>query len=196
MNELTDKAAPAQAEAPPASASSPKPSGPRPAWVSVLVAVLGTPVGVALAAPALWDLTAEPLSSTASALGVTGACVCVMGVAGASLGRGSRRIHTGMAGVMLGLLAVGFPVFVALEPVWWRFAAGMAGPLLTAGHLVFGAAVLDAPPVRRQGRKRVPHHAGSLAWAWLKEPLSTSGAVLRSLLGLDARAPQKKGGAA
>ena len=159
---------------------------------SLLAGTAGSAAACALAAPALYGVDPVKADVTAAALGVSAVAVVVLGTVGAAAPSRFPRIHAGMAGVMLGLLAVGFPVFVALEPAWWRYGVGMVGPVLVAAHVVFGAHVLVETPARRQGRKRVPHTAFTLAWTWLVEPARTSGAVVASLLGLDARTPAQR----
>jgi len=82
----------------------------------------------------------------------------------------------------LALLVAGFPVFVVLEPIWWRFALGMVGPLLVAAGVAYGA----------------PHKGNDdvTVRSWLMDPLHLVWRILLSLVGRDAtvRAPRVQGG--
>lgn len=148
---------------------------PRLAAVGLLAAVPSSLVAVALAAPALVDAPAGRWAVTAAALAVAAVAVVAGSVVGGLAGRRSPASFA-MLGGALGLVLAGLPVFVALEPVWWRFAAGMAGPLLVGAALAYG--VRDA---LRPGHRK----PWAAARAWLKAPLELLRSLAWSLLGRD-----------
>ena len=186
-----------EAPQPPAAASEPTPEpappppprGPMPAVVALVVALPAAAVAILLAVPAVWDLAGDLRANTAVALGSTAAGMVFAAALGACMRAGMGRVHGGMTGSMVAMVVLGLPLFVALEPAWWRFAMGLVGPMLVVLHVVHGAAALDpsAKTPEPQGVRAVLRVAGQ----WWLMPLTTSAALMRSLLGLDRHVPMR-----
>ncbi|MBI5495828.1 MAG: hypothetical protein HY904_12460 [Deltaproteobacteria bacterium] len=150
----------------------------RPVAASLLVGAAAVPPSLLLAAPALVGLEADRLVQTAVPLACTASAVtAAAALAGAY--RGARNpVHVCMSAALAALLLVGFSTFVALEPAWWRFAVGLAGPLLVVALVAYGAPV---------ARHALDASAATVARRWLGEPLRLLAALGRALAGREGR---------
>ncbi len=167
---------------------SPPPAPPRvarPILVSLgVLGVMTIPV-LGLGALGLINVEMDALVSTAAPTLCT-AWMMLLGACLAGATRGKRSVvHLCMGAALMALLVVGFPLFVALEPVPWRFAVGLVGPALLVAAVAYGA-----PVAVRAREPRVT----TVVRAWVFEPLRLVVSVVRSLTGRDDAA--QRGGAA
>lgn len=155
------------------------------ALAAMLVGIVGAIPAVLLAQLALINVEADLWQATAGALAITAFSVVIATAAGGIRRQGATNIGLCMALGTMALLVVGFPVFVSLEPVWWRFAAGMAGALIVAAGIAYGAPA----PANDDG------NVVTIARRWIMEPLQLVWRVVLSLVGKDAtvRAPAASG---
>lgn len=102
--------------------------------------------------------------------------VVIGAVVGGLAGREKAPVSGAMLGSLLGLLLAGLPMFVALEPVWWRFAVGLAGPLLIAAAMAYG--VRDATSSRHTKVLQA-------AVAWWASPLALLRSLSAAIIGQD-----------
>jgi hypothetical protein len=144
--------------------------------LGVVVALVAALPALALAALALVAVPAAAWVATAAALGATGLAVVAGTVAGGLAARARGPVTGAMLGGGLGLVLVGVPLFVALEPVWWRFAAGTAGPLVVAAAVAYGAP---------EGTRRSHVRVGRAAQAWLRSPVDLARSMVFALVGID-----------
>ncbi len=173
----------------PAPAPAPTPPAPprvaRPILVSLGVLGAMTIPLLGLGALGLINVEMDALVSTAAPTLCT-AWMMLLGACLAGAARGKRNvIHLCMGAALTALLVVGFPLFVALEPIPWRFAVGLVGPALLVAAVAYGA------PVAVRARET---RVATVVRAWVFEPLRLVVSVLRSLTGRDDAA--RTGGAA
>ncbi|MEW5853828.1 MAG: hypothetical protein AB2A00_33945 [Myxococcota bacterium] len=136
----------------------------------------GGAAGVVAAALSLLGLTLiEPELALGTAVPLVATSLAVV-LATAAGGMRSGGVSTAMAAGLVALLVVGFPLFVAMEPVWWRFAAGMTAPLLVGAALAYGV-----PEALEPAHVTVKDAVA----AWLNAPWRLMRAIALALLGRD-----------